>query len=50
MPAADFTAARRARLSARFPGERLIVPAGELRVRTGSSGPAAAPTWPRPGA
>ncbi|MFJ5547420.1 aminopeptidase P family protein [Streptomyces sp. NPDC093225] len=28
------TPARRARLSARFPGERLIVPAGELRVRS----------------
>ncbi|RSS79705.1 M24 family metallopeptidase [Streptomyces sp. WAC06614] len=26
--------ARRARLSARFPGERLIVPAGELKVRS----------------
>lgn len=34
LPAADLTPARRARLSARFPGERLIVPAGELRVRT----------------
>ncbi|WP_262697827.1 MULTISPECIES: aminopeptidase P family protein [Streptomyces] len=32
--AADFTAARRARLSARFPGERLIIPAGELKVRS----------------
>ncbi|KIF04671.1 Xaa-Pro aminopeptidase [Streptomyces sp. RSD-27] len=30
----DVTPARRARLSARFPGERLIVPAGELRVRS----------------
>ncbi|MEU9034186.1 aminopeptidase P family protein [Streptomyces sp. NPDC048352] len=28
------TPARRARLSARFPGERLLVPAGELKVRT----------------
>ncbi|MBT2457852.1 aminopeptidase P family protein [Streptomyces sp. ISL-86] len=28
------TPARRARLSARFPGERLIVPAGELMVRS----------------
>ncbi|MET9696515.1 aminopeptidase P family protein [Streptomyces sp. NPDC006529] len=28
------TPARRARLSARFPGERLLVPAGELRVRS----------------
>ncbi|MFI2073069.1 MULTISPECIES: aminopeptidase P family protein [Streptomyces] len=34
LPAADLAAARRARLSARFPGERLIVPAGELRVRS----------------
>ncbi|MFI6475505.1 aminopeptidase P family protein [Streptomyces sp. NPDC050516] len=30
----DVIPGRRARLSARFPGERLIVPAGELRVRT----------------
>ncbi|MFF5444187.1 aminopeptidase P family protein [Streptomyces sp. NPDC012888] len=30
----DATPARRARLSARFPGERLIVPAGELKVRS----------------
>ncbi|WP_149180688.1 aminopeptidase P family protein [Streptomyces sp. TRM49041] len=28
------TPARRARLSARFPGERLVIPAGELRVRS----------------
>ncbi|MFG3497282.1 aminopeptidase P family protein [Streptomyces sp. NPDC047928] len=28
------TPARRARLSARFPGERLVVPAGELKVRS----------------
>ncbi|QKV96960.1 aminopeptidase P family protein [Streptomyces sp. NA02950] len=34
LSAADVTPARRARLSARFPGERLIVPAGELRVRS----------------
>ncbi|MEV5241902.1 aminopeptidase P family protein [Streptomyces cinnamoneus] len=34
LPAADLTGHRRARLSARFPGERLIVPAGELRVRS----------------
>ncbi|MEU2206762.1 aminopeptidase P family protein [Streptomyces hygroscopicus] len=34
LDAADFTHARRARLSARFPGERLIIPAGELRVRS----------------
>ncbi|MCF3181555.1 aminopeptidase P family protein [Streptomyces polychromogenes] len=30
----EVTPARRARLSARFPGERLIIPAGELRVRS----------------
>ncbi|MGW7431501.1 aminopeptidase P family protein [Streptomyces sp. NPDC054861] len=30
----DVTPARRALLSARFPGERLIVPAGELKVRS----------------
>ncbi|MFH7594063.1 aminopeptidase P family protein [Streptomyces racemochromogenes] len=30
----EVTPARRARLSARFPGERLIVPAGGLRVRS----------------
>ncbi|MFD6228760.1 aminopeptidase P family protein [Streptomyces sp. NPDC060232] len=34
VPAYDVTPARRARLSARFPGERLIVPAGELKVRS----------------
>ncbi|WP_431040948.1 aminopeptidase P family protein [Streptomyces sp. P1-3] len=34
LPVADLTPARRARLSARFPGERLIIPAGELRVRS----------------
>ncbi|MFG3257194.1 aminopeptidase P family protein [Streptomyces sp. NPDC048172] len=34
LPAARHTAARRERLSALFPGERLIVPAGELRVRS----------------
>ncbi|WP_415951652.1 aminopeptidase P family protein [Streptomyces sp. KLOTTS4A1] len=34
LSAADVTPARRARLSARFPGERIVVPAGELRVRT----------------
>ncbi|AWT42870.1 MULTISPECIES: aminopeptidase P family protein [Streptomyces] len=28
------TPARRARLSARFPGERLVIPAGELKVRS----------------
>ncbi|MER7466999.1 aminopeptidase P family protein [Streptomyces sp. NPDC097981] len=30
----EVTPARRARLSARFPGERLIIPAGELKVRS----------------
>jgi Xaa-Pro aminopeptidase len=34
LPVARLTPARRGRLSARFPGERLIVPAGELRVRS----------------
>ncbi|MFJ5675686.1 aminopeptidase P family protein [Streptomyces sp. NPDC093097] len=34
LPAADLTAGRRERLSARFPGERLIVPAGDLHVRS----------------
>ncbi len=34
LPVADLAAARRAKLSARFPGERLIVPAGELKVRS----------------
>ncbi|MFG2667258.1 aminopeptidase P family protein [Streptomyces sp. NPDC048387] len=33
----DVTPGRRARLSARFPGERLIIPAGELRVRSNDS-------------
>ncbi|MFE7777267.1 aminopeptidase P family protein [Streptomyces sp. NPDC057445] len=34
VPAHAMTPARRARLSARFPGERLLVPAGELKVRS----------------
>ncbi|MGN9790014.1 aminopeptidase P family protein [Streptomyces sp. OZ13] len=34
LPVARLTPARRGRLSARFRGERLIVPAGELRVRS----------------
>ncbi|MEU7133477.1 aminopeptidase P family protein [Streptomyces sp. NPDC046261] len=34
LPVADLTVARRAKLSACFPGERLIVPAGELKVRS----------------
>ncbi|MGY4643264.1 aminopeptidase P family protein [Cellulomonas sp. URHB0016] len=33
-PAADHTAARRSALSARFPGERLVVPAGTFKVRS----------------
>ncbi|NEA18847.1 aminopeptidase P family protein [Streptomyces halstedii] len=31
---AGYTAARRAALSARFPGERLVIPAGNLRTRS----------------
>ncbi|MGW7452394.1 aminopeptidase P family protein [Streptomyces sp. NPDC054787] len=34
VPGHAVTPARRARLSARFPGERLIIPAGELKVRS----------------
>ncbi|MEU0003617.1 aminopeptidase P family protein [Streptomyces sp. NPDC006314] len=34
LPVAVLTPARRARLSARFPGERLVIPAGGLRVRS----------------
>ncbi|WP_172381914.1 aminopeptidase P family protein [Streptomyces sp. MNP-20] len=34
LTAADVTPGRRARLAARFPGERLVIPAGELRVRS----------------
>jgi Xaa-Pro aminopeptidase len=34
VPQADRTAARRAALSERFPGERLVVPAGNLKVRS----------------
>ncbi|MEH6373125.1 aminopeptidase P family protein [Streptomyces sp. KLMMK] len=34
LPVAGLAAARRAKLSARFPGERLIVPAGEFKVRS----------------
>jgi Xaa-Pro aminopeptidase len=33
-PAADFTAARRSALSARFHGRRLVVPAGTFKVRS----------------
>lgn len=33
-PAADFTAARRARLASAFPGRRLVVPAGAYTVRS----------------
>ena len=33
-PAAPFTARRRARLSAAFPGARLVVPAGGFKVRS----------------
>ena len=33
-PIADFTAARREALSARFPGARLVIPAGTLKVRS----------------
>jgi Xaa-Pro aminopeptidase len=33
-PAAPYTAVRRARLGAQFPGERLVVPAGTFRVRS----------------
>ncbi|WP_314176150.1 aminopeptidase P family protein [Streptomyces winkii] len=34
LPQAGHTAERRARLSARFPGERLVVPAGNLKTRS----------------
>jgi Xaa-Pro aminopeptidase len=34
LPAAPFTAERRAALSARFPGARLVVPAGPLKTRS----------------
>lgn len=34
LPVADLAAVRRAKLSARFPGERLVVPAGGLTVRS----------------
>lgn len=34
VPGYDALAGRRARLSARFPGERLVLPAGELKVRS----------------
>ncbi|WP_456845242.1 aminopeptidase P family protein [Cellulomonas sp. P5_C6] len=33
-PAADHTAARRSALSAQFPGDRLVVPAGTFKVRS----------------
>lgn len=34
LASADYAAQRRARLSARFPGERLVLPAGPLKVRS----------------
>ncbi|MFI1091821.1 aminopeptidase P family protein [Streptomyces sp. NPDC020917] len=34
VPQASYAAARRAALSARFPGERIVVPAGKLRTRS----------------
>ncbi|MEF3122252.1 aminopeptidase P family protein [Kocuria flava] len=34
LPVADFAAARRRRISERFPGERLVLPAGPLKVRS----------------
>jgi Xaa-Pro aminopeptidase len=34
LASADFAAERRAALSARFPGERLVIPAGPLKVRS----------------
>ncbi|WP_309056261.1 aminopeptidase P family protein [Streptomyces sp.] len=34
IPQAERTAARRAALSARFPGERLVIPAGKLKTRS----------------
>lgn len=34
IPQAAYTAARRAALSARFPGERLVIPAGNLKTRS----------------
>ncbi|WP_198359086.1 aminopeptidase P family protein [Streptomyces fildesensis] len=34
VPASHLTPARRDRLSARFPGERLVVPAGQLKARS----------------
>jgi len=34
LPVAELASRRRERLSARFPGERLVVPAGELKVRS----------------
>ncbi|MFF5502636.1 aminopeptidase P family protein [Streptomyces roseolus] len=34
IPQAERTAARRAALSARFPGERLVIPAGNLKTRS----------------
>ncbi|MFT4225281.1 aminopeptidase P family protein [Micropruina sp.] len=34
LPATAFTAARRAAISALFPGDRLVIPAGELKARS----------------
>ncbi|NUR92294.1 MAG: aminopeptidase P family protein [Nonomuraea sp.] len=37
LPIATWTAKRRAALAARFPGERLVIPAGSLQVRSNDS-------------
>ncbi|MGW4471987.1 aminopeptidase P family protein [Nonomuraea sp. NPDC004354] len=37
LPVAPWTAKRRAALAARFPGERLIIPSGSLKVRSNDS-------------
>lgn len=34
LPATDYTQARRAAITAQFPGDRLVIPAGGLKVRT----------------
>ncbi|WP_066361976.1 aminopeptidase P family protein [Herbidospora mongoliensis] len=37
LPVAAYTRKRRARLAQRFPGERLVIPAGDLKVRSNDS-------------
>ena len=43
-PVADYAAERRAKISKAFPGERLVLPAGPLKVRPTTATTASVPT------